>query len=641
MAVRGQARGDITVEFAAKGDGDVTAAIGRVKKGQKDLGAETTSTGGRMTRTLRGLQKSYIDLSTAAKDAVAIASKAWDFVKEGARLSALQSRVDAIAGAEEKLNALRRGTRDTVSNEDLQSTILLMEQFGLTAQQAADVGLFSLVEAQRKGVDTSRILEQVTQALASGETGSLKAMGIRAKTTGEALRLMGDQGRDAIKSIKDGALEAQQAETEIANLSDDVAYGANKLWGVIKGFLDFGGAGEFKRRGRAMLDAEADALIESQRLIQEWGDKHADEFARARKALGDFLGPDSGLTDDRWLNTLGGLTFATHEWAGALRALGVAAADMRGPLSSGLQLLMQAGAAAAAVGASPSGAKAAYELAYLKFYERLGVKEPKKGGGRKRDDGLAAWEFQDRNERGQRAIEAQIAARQAQSGNVPGNVRRGAGPAPDWVPGQQFGRARGEGVEENEPSALDAFRAQMAAIQEWQDAVEGASGSATGFSDAMGDMWQAIGDATGSKRALAVLKGFKAASLAILAVEATFMGSLELARGLASLATPISGENPALHFAAAAAFFATAASKGAAIGALYGGGGGGGGGGGRDRSFTPPPDYVRQSRTEAPPVINVNITGPSLNSPEFRRVVTGAVRQGMREGQSTDPRGMY
>ena len=94
---------------------------------------------------------------------------------------------------------------------------------------------------------------------------------------------------------------------------------------------------------------------------------------------------------------------------------------------------------------------------------------------------------------------------------------------------------------------------------------------------------------------------------------------------------------------AATGFTAVAVGKGAqAVMAARGGGGGaagpaGGAGGG---SFQPPPDYARRARDERAKQITVNITGPALDSPQFRRTVTDAVRRGQQEGLSTSPAGM-
>jgi len=662
MGIQGNARGDITVEWKSK-DTQIDASIKKITAGQRQVKREADGAATSMSRHAETLRSGWVAAGAAMAGIAVAARKIWDSAKRGSAIMDLERQVAAIKGTTEAIAAIQAGARSTIDDEEIAKVALRMGNLRLAAEDLRTVGAYALTKAAQTGEDAEAVLQRVGLAFESGRFTSLR-FGAGVRTADDALvrmRAAVEQGAEAI----DGSLTVRikQAEVSMGDLQDRVDVLSARFTGsfiqasdiVNRALQDqlaaFVGREEVLDRVRKKQDEWIISMERERTVLDENGGlsrQITTDGERRYQFLSSML-----LLNDKQINTTAELTaeqerlrtaiesgnpaFRTlYEYqlglldTGKANVLAWAALNDQIRITQGLASTLQRMLNERAMGAARA-VIAAFEAAQ-RGVDRRGSGRGGGGGDRSRE----AARIREETIRGARET-AEIARayyaslREAATYNQPSNV-----PLP--LLGMQGGAPPTGG--QDPKNFTSAFQDQMTALSGLQSQFATVRDSVSGFAGAFEDMWSAIGDATGSKKALAVLRGFKAASLAILAVEAAFMGGLEFARGLAAL-SPFSGDIPWVHFAASAAFFAQAAGKGAAIAALYSGGGGKGGGGtAQGQGYQTPPDYARQARNDRAQEITVNIMGPSLDSPEFRRTVTNAVRRGTREGYTTDPSGM-
>lgn len=635
MGITGKAQGDITVEWKSK-DTQLDASIKKLTAAQretKDRADAVSAAISRQKEIIGAVNKSYMSMRTAAGDVLAVVRGIGNALQDVGREQSLTNQVRAILGASGHMEELRRGIRDTVKEADLAGAALSLETINVTAKQAADIGLGTLVLAERKGIESTQMLQQIVQKLASGETGSFKELGIHAKTVAGVIEELGKIGKKAAPEVdKSLNVSLQRASKNL----DDIKRGfAEAGAGVLNFVVDL-------QNGLSDKEAFKPLREEYQRIIGPSDEDIEVAKAKAVDAVKAVFGTvsDALRTWNIHETLVVPLTSGFNSIASAALGAGVAISSMGRALREAAADTGKLLGRAAFDVRGPGMARDQFEIGHAKFYDKLDAAYDarRRGGGAGASErkAWAKWAHE------QAALGAKAAAeiarafyagmRDAASFNLPSNK-----PLPEY--GIQGGRPNWAGGEQDPKNFTSPIQDRMTAIQGLQDQMSKGRDAASGFAGAFEDMWAAVGDASGSKKALAVMRGFKAASLAILAVEAAFMGGLEFARGLAAL-SPYSGDIPWVHFAASAAFFAQAAGKGAAIAALYSGGGGGGKGSTRGQGYQAPPDMTRRNRSDEAKSITVNIMGPAMDSPAFRRVVTDAVRRGHREGYTTDPSGM-
>ncbi|MBT7097576.1 hypothetical protein HN937_09390 [Candidatus Poribacteria bacterium] len=617
MGVRGKGQGDITVEFKSK-DNELTASFKKAEKGTKK-----TAKGARRAR--QSLNKmgaagkkawtemaAKVGLVTAGIYAAVRAGKLLvDAAREGAAAIAIEQRIDRIKGAAEHVEALGRGLRDTLDLTSMQQATFLLERAGIAAEDFGTVGAWAMLEAERSGLSTKAVLDKVSQSFGTGRVSALK-LGADVKNVTQAMAVM----RHEVDAF--GFTLDRSVRTKI-----------DKLGAAYDNWISDYQAGVATLTASMMEGHEAAVLLfipPADSPLENEIDKAAialDQFLQKQQAIEDLTGKqidELGIQEallrsqlDTMLRTKMGATEYHRVLRSITAELGAAADNAHSVLVSTMGAALAGGGSQAAMEAAMAGAVGA----------SLKGRKGRKGG---------------------RAAAAAKAADAARQGNVfgtgtfggPGTrnssqtafFATGGGPDPD----RNFLAADGADTFEKSRDAMNAIRDQM----------EGFTSGTVRMTDAVGDMWEALGNASGSRKALQVLRGFKVASLAILAIEAGVRAAFEWSSGFAALAT-YRYADAANHFMAATGFTAVAVGKGAqAVMAARGGGGGaagpaGGAGGG---SFQPPPDYARRARDERAKQITVNITGPALDSPQFRRTVTDAVRRGQQEGLSTSPAGM-
>lgn len=615
------------MEFRSK-DSDLQASFKRIQKGTQGVATEADKATSAMSRIGGGLKSTagavgdvhtkLLGWGVAIAGALVGIQQVITAAREGAKDLQLSARIERM-GLGEEVEALRTGLAGTLDDTTINQMVILLDRAKVSLEDIGVIGEYARVEAARSGKQTAEVLRQIAEAFSTGELAGLR-MG---KDVGSVMARMRMEVSSAAHTIGGDFVErldqisASQANfwsavnVTIAQLAVSASTSYDEM--VKLHLAEKGIRGEEARL--LLIREEAIEQVEKLELahtagfmsLEAYNEKVADlalAALRADDALEAYY-----RTQELGLSIARDLTTATDALAyslGRVSTQGAAAALVLAGL--------QAGAQAGVTGATnapprPAGGR----------------------GGRSTGDPEAAAEYLRRQELGNAAAAALQRARVTNEGAAGG---RGNDQA------SQGGMVDARGIlgarDRNTLSAEDVASRETEMWRQRAEVWAWAGDQFAMFGDRYSQVAGSIAEA-GVRMSMALSEG-NTAEGALAASETLAKGLIKDGKWLAAFLAVLSAAKSVYYFAEldfwrGATYAAAAVALGGA--AAWSGGRGGSGGsrsGQQGRGYVPPPDYSRRERTENQAPINIYITGPSLDSPQFRRVVTDAARQGAREG---------
>ncbi len=569
--------------------------------------AKATASAERQKDTLAAINKSYLSIRAVASDVAMAMGKVWDSAKRGAGILALERQVEAVQGAAEAIDAINKGSRGTIDDEEIAKVALRISDLNLSLKDLGTIGAYSLTKSAQTGEDAQQVLQRVGTAFDRGRFGAL-GFGKEVRTSDAALAAMTrtvEQGADAIDPL---VTDLQRAEVAMGNFKDRIDV------------LVAGSFGQFIVGLEAIRDHSAEMAEkgkESNNILaiqRDYLEQHSAEsiIARAKaEAFAQTMRLDLG-------DALSFVNDELREWAPNT----LAAADATERLADAAERL--SGNALAALIAAGVGAGAGEMVNPSARSVKGAIKGARGGAGSREAASVRVPSYAD--------IFGFTGAEASFLGGLSGGTLGGAEAAYAGERGNFGGNGRG-GVLSSMTNAGPMLDQSTQALLDFAETMRGVEeevgGAFEGIGDAFGGMLTALTDSGAISKTGAAAKALAAVQLTALAAQAGVKAVWEFAEGLAAAAR-YEYWSAAQHFAASVQYGVVAGTNVAkAVSGV-------GGGSGSSKSATDRPstasDYLsaRQQQREAGPTVIV-INGPAA---DYTHATASALDQLGRRGYS-------